>query len=323
MPTPDPAVPTSPPDPSTVRYDGPWEHRDIHANGIRFHTVGNPSAGADAPLVVLLHGFADFWWSWRHQIPALAEAGYRVLAVDLRGYGDSDKPPRGYDGWTLAGDIAGLIRATGSPDATLVGHSDGGLVCWATAILHPQLVRATAVIGSPHPAALRHAVLHDRHQRAALLPSFLSCQPPWLPERRLTADGGIDVERIIRARSGPGFASAPDFHEVLTRMRSAIQIPGTAHCTLEYQRWAFRSQFRPDGRRFMTAMDERLDIPVLHLRGELDRYVHEATIRASARWAPAQQVRTVAAAGHYAHWEAPERVTSTLLDFLSADAGAR
>ena len=118
------------PDPSTVRYPGQWIHRDIHANGIRFHVVEVGEHAPDAPLVVLLHGFADFWYSWRHQLAALARSGVRAIAVDLRGYGDSDKPPRGYDGWTLAGDIVGLVRALGYPHATFVGHADGGRARW-------------------------------------------------------------------------------------------------------------------------------------------------------------------------------------------------
>ena len=128
---------------------------DVHANGIRFHVVeahpraeGSPTAG-DQPLVILLHGFGSFWWSWRHQLRGLS--GARVVAVDLRGYGGSDKPPRGYDGWTLAGDTAGLVRALGHETATLIGHADGGLVCWATSVLHPRVVRSIAVVSSPHP----------------------------------------------------------------------------------------------------------------------------------------------------------------------------
>ncbi|WP_131806480.1 alpha/beta fold hydrolase, partial [Mycobacteroides abscessus] len=99
------------PDPSVVRIGGPWRHFDVHANGIRFHVVeagtqDAPTAPVTSrPLVLLLHGFGSFWWSWRHQLGALPDA--RVVAVDLRGYGGSDKPPRGYDGWTLAGDTAG------------------------------------------------------------------------------------------------------------------------------------------------------------------------------------------------------------------------
>ena len=123
------------PDPSVTRIAGPWRHFDVHANGIRFHCVevdNEASATTPStarPLVILMHGFGSFWYSWRHQLRGLS--GARVVAVDLRGYGGSDKPPRGYDGWTLAGDTAGLIRALGHSSATLVGHADGGLV-WPT-----------------------------------------------------------------------------------------------------------------------------------------------------------------------------------------------
>jgi pimeloyl-ACP methyl ester carboxylesterase len=148
-----------PPDPSVVRIDGPWRHLQVHANGIRFHVVEAHSepvpTNAERPLVILLHGFGSFWWSWRHQLRSLT--GARVVAVDLRGYGDSDKPPRGYDGWTLAGDTAGLIRALGHERATLIGHADGGLVCWATAMLHPRAVRAVGLVSSPHSGRRRCA----------------------------------------------------------------------------------------------------------------------------------------------------------------------
>ncbi|MFD0888851.1 alpha/beta fold hydrolase, partial [Streptosporangium algeriense] len=87
----------SEPDESLVRIEGPWTHRSVHAGGTRFHVV---EAG-EGPLVLLLHGFPQFWWTWRHQLVSLSAAGYRAVAVDLRGYGASDKPPRGYDLPTL------------------------------------------------------------------------------------------------------------------------------------------------------------------------------------------------------------------------------
>src|SRR5690348_3753826 len=104
-------------------------------------------AGA-GPLVVLLHGFPEFWWAWRHQIVDLADAGFRVVAPDLRGYGASDKPPRGYDALTLAADIAGLVRAVGERDAVVVGHGWGGHVAWTLASAHPAVVRRLVVVGS-------------------------------------------------------------------------------------------------------------------------------------------------------------------------------
>lgn len=171
------------PDPSSVRFAGPWLHRDIHANAIRLHVAeALPPSGPvppDAPLVVMLHGFGEFWWSWRHQLAALAAEGYRAVAVDLRGYGDTDKPPRGYDGWTLSGDVAGLIRALGYARATLVGHADGGLVSWAVANLHPRLVERIVVIGSPHPVSVRRAAVRNFRQRGALLATLVPFQVPW------------------------------------------------------------------------------------------------------------------------------------------------
>src|SRR3981081_2563142 len=107
-----------PPDPSVVRIGGPWRHLEVHANGIRFHVgaaaagsnvAANAAPGTERPLVILLHGFGSFWWSWRHQLRGLT--GARVVAVDLRGYGGSDKPPRGYDGWAVAGRTPGVGRA--------------------------------------------------------------------------------------------------------------------------------------------------------------------------------------------------------------------
>ncbi|MBC7680648.1 MAG: alpha/beta fold hydrolase, partial [Pseudorhodobacter sp.] len=105
---------------SSVLVEGPWTHRDVTASGLRFHVAEH--GPADGPLVLLLHGFPEFWWSWRHQLVALGDAGFHAVAPDLRGYGATDKPPRGYDAYTLSADIAALVRALGADDAVLVGH---------------------------------------------------------------------------------------------------------------------------------------------------------------------------------------------------------
>jgi pimeloyl-ACP methyl ester carboxylesterase len=303
------------PDPSTVRFTG-WHHSDVRANGVRLHAVEAQAPRNDRPLVLLMHGFGEFWWSWRHQLTALDDAGYRAVAVDLRGYGDSDKPPRGYDGWTLAGDTDGLIRALGHTDATLVGHADGGLVCWATATLHPRSVRSMAVLASPHPQALKTATLRESTQRKAFLRGFLKSQIPRTAERTLTEDDGAMAEILLRKHSGPGWIDTEDFTDTARRNRSAIQIPGVAHCSLEYQRWAFRSQFRPDGSRFLELMDKRLNIPVLAIRGDVDDYIQRSTLTASAHWSSKLELTEVAGAGHYAHQEKPDDVNRRLVEFL-------
>src|SRR5437868_5162254 len=109
----------------------------------------------DGPLVVLLHGFPEFWYSWRHQIPALAAAGFRALAPDLRGYNESDKPAgvASYRLSVLVQDVAGLIEQTGAGRAVVVGHDWGGALAWAVAILRPDLVDRLAILNAPHPAA--------------------------------------------------------------------------------------------------------------------------------------------------------------------------
>lgn len=308
------------PDPSVVRIDGPWRHLQIHANGIRFHVVEGltGSERPDRPLVILLHGFGSFWWSWRHQLRGLSDAGAaRVVAVDLRGYGGSDKPPRGYDGWTLAGDTAGLVRALGHSSATLIGHADGGLVCWATSILHPRAVDAVALVSSPHPVALRESVLANSAQRRALLPWLLRYQLPIWPERKLMRHNAIEVERVVRSRAGNAWLATEDFAETVRHLRQAIQIPGAAHSTLEYQRWAVRSQLRTEGRRFMQSMKRPLDIPLLHLRGAADPYVLADSVRRTEPFVSRGQFVSVPGAGHFAHEETPVPVNAALQQFLA------
>ena len=323
-----------PPDPSIVRIDGPWRHLEVHANGIRFHVVeadqkdstawSDVAAGAapatERPLVILLHGFGSFWWSWRHQLRGLT--GARVVAVDLRGYGGSDKPPRGYDGWTLAGDTAGLVRALGHKAATLVGHADGGLVCWATAVLHPRVVRAIAVVSSPHPAALRASALTRRDQGLALLPWMLRYQVPMWPERSLTRNNGEELEHLVRSRANGKWVASEDFSETISYMRRAIQIPSAAHSALEYQRWAVRSQFRGEGRRFMRSMRRPINVPVLHLRGDADPYVLADPVYRTQRYAPHGRYASIAGAGHFGHEEAPDAVNDQLSRFVTQVYGS-
>ncbi|MGH3719606.1 MAG: alpha/beta fold hydrolase [Pseudonocardiaceae bacterium] len=303
-----------PPDPSSVRIPGPWTHRDISANGIRLH-VAELGTG---PLVLLLHGFPEFWWSWRHQLPALAAAGMRAVAVDLRGYGDSDKPPRGYDPWTLSGDVAGLVRALGERQADLVGHDWGGVLSWCTAALHPRVVRSVAVLAAAHPRAMGRALLRDPAQRSAAR-YLASVQTPWLPEYRLTRDGAALVERILRHGAGPRWRASSEFTAAARRYRAAMLIPNAAHCTLEYYRWVGRSRFRFDGRRLSRAVDRTVRVPVLQLHGADDPYVLERTARRSVRWAGERyRYEILPGVGHFVQQEAPEHTTALLIEFLRA-----
>lgn len=305
------------PDPSTVRIPGPWTHRDVSANGIRIH-VAETGTG---PLVLLLHGFPEFWWAWRHQLAALGDAGYHAVAVDLRGYGDSDKPPRGYDGWTLAGDVAGLIKALGETKAHLVGHAWGGMIAWTVAALQPRLVASVAAVSAPHPLALRTAVrrglLRRTDNQATAISRVFRAQLPLAPERGLVADDAALVERLLRQWGGPRWTDSEEFAEVAATNRAAMRVPGVAHSALEYFRWALRSQLRGDGRRFAADVDRRLAVPVLQVHGRLDPYLLESTALASREWLPPRLVfRSLPDVGHFPHHEAPERLGDLLVDFL-------
>ena len=268
------------------------------------------------PLVILLHGFPEFWWSWRHQLPALAAAGMRAVAVDLRGYGDSDKPPRGYDLWTLSGDVAGLVRALGERQADLVGQDWGGILGWCTAALHPRVVRSVTVLAAAHPRAMGQALLRDPAQRSAAryLATF---QIPWLPERDLARDGAVLVEDILRGGAAPHWPASSEFTSVAQHYREAMLIPAAAHCALEYYRWVGRSQFRLDGRRFSRAVDRVARVPVLQLHGADDPYVLERTARGSARWAGnGYRYEVLPGVGHFVVQEAPDQTTALLTEFL-------
>jgi pimeloyl-ACP methyl ester carboxylesterase len=293
-------------DAAEILVEGPWRHRFVAANGARFHVA---EAGA-GPLVLLLHGFPEFWWAWRHQLPALADAGYHAVAMDLRGYGASDKPPRGYDTPTLAADVAGVVRGLGAQGAFVVGHDWGAWIAWSMPGLQPRVTRAVAALAMAHPLTLRSA-LANRGQRRAV-GRLLAFQAPVTPERFLGDKDG--VARLLHAWSGPGWPDA-DSEERYTR---AMRLPFVAHTSMEYYRWAARSVWRSDGRRFAAAVRDPVLVPVLQVHGALDPWVLPETAVASGRRVEGPlRFELVPGAGHFLPEEAPDRVTQVLLDWLA------
>ncbi|MGR6913070.1 alpha/beta fold hydrolase [[Actinomadura] parvosata] len=297
------------PDESVVHIDGPWTHRAVHAGGTRFHVV---EAG-EGPLVLLLHGFPQFWWTWRHQLVSLAAAGFRAVAPDLRGYGGSDKPPRGYDLPTLAADATGLIRALGETGAVVVGHDWGGLLAWTMAVQDPKCVRRLVAVSAPHPLRLRNALLTDPFGQLRASRRTIGFQLPLLPERRLTRHDAALVGLLLEERSRPGW---PEQEESRT-YREAFRIPAVSHCALEYHRWLGRSQLRPDGRRYARLMRTEVEAPTLHLHGALDPSVLPRTAQGSSRYVAAPyRWRLFEGAGHFPHEEIPDVFDTELLGWL-------
>jgi len=302
---------------------GPWTHRSVTANGTRFHVASN----GEGPLVLLLHGFPEFWWTWRGQLVSLAAAGYRVVAPDLRGYGGSDKPPRGYDLITAAADAAGLIRALGEANAIVVGHDWGGLVAWTLAGYFPKSVRRLAVVSMAHPLQVRTMLPTSpvrisrslRRRGSAAGPARrggypLAFQLPLFPERQLVRDGAELVGSLLSAWSAPGWPD-PETAQVYQR---AMRIPPVAHTALEYPRWFVRSAFRPDGLRYARHMRSPVPVPTLHLHGAVDPCVPPQIARGAGRYVEAPyRWKLIEGAGHYPHEERPSLFDSELLGWLA------
>jgi pimeloyl-ACP methyl ester carboxylesterase len=264
--------------------------------------------------VLLLHGFPQFWWTWRAQLAPLAAAGFHVVAPDLRGYGASDKPPRGYDLPTLSADIAALVRALGERDAVVVGHDWGGLLAWTMAALHPRSVRRLVVMSTAHPRRLRSAMTDPEQRRASRY--ALGFQVPRLPERRLTRPDDDPVADLMQRWAGPEWARTSDFAAAVDCYRSAFRIPQTAYGAMEYHRWAARSQLRPDGLRYARRMAAPVTAPTLQLHGSLDPCVLPSTARGSGRYVAGDyEWRELPGIGHFPQEEAPDEITRAIADW--------
>ncbi|HYN89736.1 MAG TPA: alpha/beta hydrolase [Ardenticatenaceae bacterium] len=287
-----------------------WTHREAIVNGIRFHYV---EAG-EGPLVLLLHGFPEFWYGWRYQIPALAAAGFHVVAPDMRGYNLTEKPPgvQSYHIGHLVADAAELLRAFGGPEGSfLVGNDWGGVISWYTASRHPELVRKLVVLNAPHPNRYLEIVRGSLEQ--ALKSYYVGLfQIPRLPEWLLTLRGGALVERLIR---GSGVNPANFTREDGRRFREAIGQPGAATATLNY----YRSEARRSLRRGLEEVPVAVTVPTLLLWGRNDVALSAANADAAAlrRWIPDLHVELFDAS-HWLNTDLPEAVNARIITFLRA-----
>ncbi|HET7398024.1 MAG TPA: alpha/beta hydrolase [Intrasporangium sp.] len=298
-------------DAAFVNIDGPWQHRFVSANGARFHLA----EVGEGPLVLMLHGFPQFWYTWRHQLLALSDAGFRAVAMDLRGYGGSDKPPRGYDTYMSTLDTASVIRALGEGEAVVLGQGLGGWIAWCMPVLRPDVTRAVASLSMPHPRVMRRAALTDRRQREASR-WIARLQRPFQPERDLVRSHDC-VASLLREWSSP-FGEYPAADDI-ERYGTAMQIPFVAHSAAEHYRWIGRSTLRPDGPMFMRRIRHRIEVPVLHLQGTEDGCVLSRSTAGSGAYVAADYTRVpIEGAGHFLTEEAPEQVNRALLDWLDA-----
>jgi pimeloyl-ACP methyl ester carboxylesterase len=275
-------------------------HRHAQVGEVDIHFV---EAG-QGPLVVLLHGFPEFWYSWRDQIPALVRGGFRVIAPDLRGYNDSSKP-RDIDSYRIVSvvhDIAGLIVQSGDAPCVLVGHDWGGVVAWLLPMLHPSLVRKLIVANSAHPVPLARELRHSRAQRLRM--SYqLFMQIPWLPEFIMRRFGCAALRTLLR-RTG-NFDSRE-----LVEYVEAWRKPGALRGMTNYYR-ALRRH-----RRELRPLMRPIDVPTLLIWGERDPVFTRATTENFQDYVPNLRIERIAEAGHFVQSEAPDRVNRAMMEFL-------
>ena len=272
-------------------------------NGVRLHYV---EAGS-GPLVVLLHGFPEFWYSWHRQIPVLAQAGYHVVAPDMRGYNLSDKPSswREYDAAALAGDIAALIRHFDVEHAHIVGHDWGAAVAYLTAMEHPDVVSRLAILNVPHPARMIASFRTLKQLRKSWYMFFF--QLPAIPERMLARNSFAVAKRALR-ESPQGFSDAD-----IERYVEAWSQPGALTGMLDYYRAALRQSPRS-----AIARMRPIDAPVLVIWGKRDSALGSELAQPEPKWVPNARVEYLPEATHWVHHDAPQRVNELLLDFLGA-----
>ncbi len=272
-------------------------------NGVRLHYV---EAGT-GPLVLLLHGFPEFHEGWRHQIPALAAAGFRVIAPDLRGYNRSDKPPgaAAYRIECLVDDVVGLIRHAGEESAALVGHDWGGTIAFAAAMSHPETIERIGVLNAPHPATFaRELRSFDQMRRSSYAAAF---QVPKLPEAILRARDFALLRRVLRRDpSRPGAFTEADIDAYV----AAWSQPGALTAAINYYRAAARSRLLARGR------FQPIQQPTLLIWGDRDRYLRRSLSVGLSEWIPNVRIEHLPNASHWVQHDEPDRVNALLIDFL-------
>lgn len=260
----------------------------------------------DGPVVVLLHGFPEFWYGWRHQLAPLAAAGLRVVAPDQRGYNLSGKP-RGIAAYrlaTLADDVLGLADALGRRNFAVVGHDWGGVVAWHLAGRHPDRITRAAILNAPHPATLwRYASRHP-HQ---LMKSWyvLYFQLPLLPELSLRAGGYRVLQEVLRRSSTPGVFTPEDWQ----RYREAWRQPGALTAMLNWYRALRHDIAAPPA--------PRVGVPIRLIWGGRDAVLDRGLAEAGLAYCDRGELFHLPEATHWLQHEAPDAVNGMLRDFLA------
>lgn len=283
-----------------------FAHRYVKVNGINMHYVEQGSG----ELVVLLHGFPEFWYSWRNQIPELAKH-YHVVAPDMRGYNETDKPrgKKNYALATLTNDIVELIKSTGKTKATVVAHDWGGAIGWELGIHHPELLDKLIILNSPHPSVMKKALLTNPKQRKRSWYMF-AFQVPVLPELFLS----LGLRKFFKdsfqgwAYNKEAFSDA-DIDEYVKAFRKK----GAIHGGVNYYRAIIG-----DGAKDKTKRPP-VSVPTLIIWGENDKALgKELTYDLDKYFTAPYRVEYLSKCSHWVQHEYPDKVNSLILDFIKS-----
>ncbi len=287
-----------------------WQHHYIEANHIRLHYVSQ----GEGDLVLMLHGFPEFWYSWRYQIPSLARH-FKVVVPDLRGYNDSEKPASGYDLDTLSADIRSLIENLGYSRAHIVGHDWGGTIAWNLAQKFPQYLNRLAILSAPHPQRFTQELLSnlDQLRRSWYVLAF---QVPGIPEWLIQHNLREFVRNLFQ---GQAVRKGAFTLENTQMYQAALEKPGAIAAAISYYRHLFSPGYWLQN---LGRSPLPITMPTLVLWGQDDAFLsHKLTEGLENFISAPYQIKVVPDCGHWIQQEAPQTVNRELLDFLRAPAG--
>lgn len=282
----------------------PLEDSFIQTNGIRLHVIR--AGPLDGPLVILLHGFPEFWYGWKRQIEGLAEAGFRVVALDQRGYNLSDTPQevKAYRLEELSKDIVGLMDALGAKDCALAGHDWGAAVAWFVAMAFPERVRKLAILNVPHPQVMLEFL--RKHPRQLLKSWYIGYfQITGLADWTLRSNNFQQAANALLKSSRPGTFSETDIDQYKKAWKNSGGMTGM----LNWYRALVR--YRPK-----MPEDIRLHMPVRILWGKRDAFLRHEMAAESAKFCNSADVTLFENATHWVQHEEPEAVNEALVKFF-------
>jgi pimeloyl-ACP methyl ester carboxylesterase len=280
------------------------ESQLVETNGIRLSVA--QAGPKDGPLIILLHGFPEFSFSWRKLMPLLASAGYRVWAPDQRGYNLSDKPD-GIDPYRideLAADVVGLIDAANQKQAIVIGHDWGAGVAWWVAGKYPERISKMVVMNVPHGKVMRKFI---RGNFGQMLKSWyiMFFQIPWLPERLARMGNWRTLVKLLKRTSHPGTFSDEEFDQY----RKAWSQPGAFHSMLNWYRAFIQRLLAPPA-------NSRISVPTLLIWGKLDSVLSSEMAQPSIDLCDTGRLVFIEDATHWVHHEKLDRVNDLINDFL-------